>query len=33
MRRSGLGWQHALMVAGAGMLAAGASVWKLRRRR
>jgi hypothetical protein len=32
LRRAGLGWRHALMIAGAGMLAAGAGVWKLRRR-
>jgi hypothetical protein len=33
LRRAGLGWRHALMIAGAGMVAAGAGVWRMRRRR
>jgi hypothetical protein len=31
LKRSGLGWQHILMITGAGMLAAGAGIWRTRR--
>jgi hypothetical protein len=33
LKRSGLGWRHILMITGAGMFAAGAGVWRMRRTR
>ena len=33
LMRSGLGWRHALLAIGGGMVAAAAGVWQYRRRR
>ena len=33
LMRSGLGWRHALLAIGGGMVAAAAGIWQFRRRR